>query len=69
MLLENVYNIDETGIMLSMLESVKVLLGRDDVRGHRGASIKRTTIPPRVAENPVWRHAGSDPHHNKVNCT
>jgi hypothetical protein len=27
------------------------------------------TIPPRVAENPVWRHAGSDPHHNKVNCT
>jgi hypothetical protein len=43
MLLENVYNMDETGIMLSMLGSVKVLLGRDDVRGHRGASIKRTT--------------------------
>jgi hypothetical protein len=34
---------DETGVMLSMLGSVKVLLGRDDVRGHRGASIKRTT--------------------------
>jgi hypothetical protein len=26
-----------------------------------------STIPPRVAENPMWRHAGSDPHHNKVN--
>jgi hypothetical protein len=24
------------------------------------------TIPPRVAENPTWRHAGHYPHHNKV---
>jgi hypothetical protein len=43
-LLENVYNIDETGVILSMLGSVKVLVGRDDVRGHRGASVKRTIV-------------------------
>jgi len=30
-LLENVYNMDETGVMLSMLGSVKVLVGRDDL--------------------------------------
>jgi hypothetical protein len=41
---ENVYNIDETGVMLSMLGSVKVLVGRDDVRGHRGAGVKRTMV-------------------------
>jgi hypothetical protein len=41
---ENVYNMDETGIMLSMLGSVKVLVGRDDVRGHRGASVKRKMV-------------------------
>ena len=31
-LLENVYNIDETGVMLCMLGSVKVLLSKDDPR-------------------------------------
>jgi hypothetical protein len=41
---ENVYNMDETGVMLSMLGSVKVFVGRDDVRGHRGASVKRTMV-------------------------
>ncbi|KAB2106160.1 hypothetical protein AG0111_0g6188 [Alternaria gaisen] len=41
---ENVYNMDETGVMLSMLGSVKVLVGRDDVRGHRGAGVKRTMV-------------------------
>jgi hypothetical protein len=40
----NVYNMDETDVMLSMLESVKVLVGRDDVRGHRGAGVKRTMV-------------------------
>jgi hypothetical protein len=29
-LAENIYNIDETGIMLSMPGSVKVLVGKDD---------------------------------------
>ena len=41
---ENVYNMDETGVMLSMLGSVKVLLGKDDPRDYRGAIVKRTTI-------------------------
>jgi hypothetical protein len=27
---ENTYNIDETGVMPSMLSSVKVLIGKDD---------------------------------------
>ena len=31
-LAENVYNMDETGVMLSMLGAVKVLVGTDDVR-------------------------------------
>jgi hypothetical protein len=41
---ENVYNMDETGIMLSMLGSVKVLVGRDDLRKYRGARVKRTVV-------------------------
>ncbi|KAG4427382.1 hypothetical protein IFR05_017134 [Cadophora sp. M221] len=43
-LAENVYNMDETGVMLSMLGFVKVLLGQDDSRDYRGAIVKRTTI-------------------------
>ena len=30
---ENVYNIDETGVMLCMLNSVEVLVSKDDRRG------------------------------------
>ncbi|KAF2647103.1 DDE-domain-containing protein [Lophiostoma macrostomum CBS 122681] len=41
---ENVYNMDETGVMLSMLNSIKVLIGKDDTRGYRGARVKRTMI-------------------------
>jgi len=41
---ENVYNMDETGVMLSMLGSVKVLVGKDDLRGYRGAGVKRTIV-------------------------
>ena len=42
--LENVYNMDETGVMLSLLTSVKVLVSKDDQRGYRGARVKRTTV-------------------------
>lgn len=31
---ENVYNIDETGVMLSMLGSVTVLVGKDNLRDY-----------------------------------
>jgi hypothetical protein len=41
---ENVYNMDETGIMLSMLGSAKVLVSKDDRRDYRGAGVKRTTV-------------------------
>jgi hypothetical protein len=41
---ENVYNMDETGVMLSKLGSVKVLVGKDDRRDYRGARVKRTTV-------------------------
>jgi hypothetical protein len=41
---ENVYNMDETDVMLSMLSSVKVLVGRDDLRDYRRAGVKRTTV-------------------------
>ena len=40
----NVYNMDETGVMLSMLGSVKVLVGKDDRRNYRGAGVKRTMV-------------------------
>jgi hypothetical protein len=43
-LTEYVYNMDETGVMLSMLGSVKVLVGKDDKRKYRGARVKRTTV-------------------------
>jgi hypothetical protein len=41
---ENVYNMDETGVMLSMLGSLKVLVGKDDLRAYRGAGVKRTMV-------------------------
>jgi hypothetical protein len=41
---ENVYNIDETGVMLSMLGTVKVLVGKDDMRDYRGALTLGTRI-------------------------
>ena len=43
-MLENVYNIDETGVMLSMLSSVKVLVGKDNQRNYRGRGVKRTIV-------------------------
>jgi hypothetical protein len=43
-LAENVYNMDETGVMLSMLRSIKVFVGKDDKRNYRGARVKRTTV-------------------------
>jgi hypothetical protein len=39
-----VYNIDETRVMLSMLGSVKVLIGKGDRRNYRGTRVKRTTV-------------------------
>jgi hypothetical protein len=41
---ENWYNMDETGVMLSKLGSVKVLVGKNDRRDYKGARVKRTTV-------------------------
>jgi hypothetical protein len=43
-LLENVYNMDETGVMLCMLGSIQVLVSKDDLRDYRGAGVKRTMV-------------------------
>lgn len=41
---ENVYNMDETGVMLSMLGSVKVLIGKDNLQGYKGTRVKCTVV-------------------------
>jgi hypothetical protein len=43
-LLENIYNMDETGVMLCMLGSIKVLISKDDPRDYRGAGVKRMMV-------------------------
>jgi hypothetical protein len=41
---KNMYNIDETKVMLSMLSSVKVLISKYDKRDYKGARVKRTSV-------------------------
>lgn len=41
---ENVYKMDEPEVMLSLLSSVKVLIGKGDLRDYRGAGVKRTMV-------------------------
>jgi hypothetical protein len=41
---ENVYNMDETGVMLSMPGAIKVLVSKYNKRDYRGARVKRTTV-------------------------
>jgi hypothetical protein len=43
-LLENVYNMDKTRVMLYILGSIKVLISKDDPRDYRGAGVKRTMV-------------------------
>jgi hypothetical protein len=43
-LLESVYNMDETGVILYILGSIKVLLSKDNPRDYRGAGVKRTIV-------------------------
>lgn len=42
--LENVYNMDETGVILNIINSLKVLVGKDDPRAYRGAGVKSTMV-------------------------
>lgn len=41
---ENVYNMDEMGVLLSALGSLKVLVKKEDVTTSRGTAINRTLI-------------------------
>ncbi|KAJ5708741.1 major facilitator superfamily domain-containing protein [Penicillium malachiteum] len=43
-LLENMYNMDETGVLLSVVNSLKVLVNKDDLRKHRETTVKRTLV-------------------------
>jgi hypothetical protein len=43
-LAENMYNMDKTGVILSMPGSVKVLISKHDTRDYRGTRVKRITI-------------------------
>jgi len=42
--LENVYNMDEIGVLLSVLSSLKALVSKQDLRNYRGAGVKRTLV-------------------------
>jgi hypothetical protein len=41
---ENIYNMDKTGVLLSVLNSLKVLVDKNELRNYRGAGVKRTLI-------------------------
>jgi hypothetical protein len=43
-LTKNIYNIDKTGVLLSILNSLKVLVGKNELKTYRGAGVKRTLI-------------------------
>jgi hypothetical protein len=42
---ENVYNIDETGVRLSVPNSLEVLVSEEDILNCGGAGVGRTSIP------------------------
>jgi hypothetical protein len=41
---ENVHNMDETGVLLSVLSSLKVLVSKKDLMDCRGAGVKRILV-------------------------
>jgi hypothetical protein len=41
---ENIYNINKTGVILSILGSVKVLVSKNNLRDYRGVGVKRTMV-------------------------
>lgn len=53
---DNVYNMDETGVLLSVLHSLKVLMSRDDLKHSRGAGVKRTLVTAIECISAAGRH-------------
>jgi hypothetical protein len=41
---ENVYNMDETGVQLSVQKSLKVLVGKDELCNYSGAGVNKRTL-------------------------
>ncbi|KAH7119014.1 hypothetical protein B0J11DRAFT_441005, partial [Dendryphion nanum] len=41
---ENVYNIDKIGVMLSILNSIKVFISKANIQQYRGAYIKQIIV-------------------------
>lgn len=41
---ENIYNMDETGVLLGMLNSIIVLVSRNELKTYRGRGVNRTSI-------------------------
>lgn len=39
---DNIYNMDKRGVLLGVLNSVKVLVSKNELRNYRGAGVKRT---------------------------
>jgi hypothetical protein len=69
----NVYNMDETGVMLSMPGSVKVLVGKNDLRGYRGGRVKRTVATAIDCASADGRHLNAmivwPASTHRANCT
>lgn len=53
---DNVYNMDETGVLLSVLHSLKVLVRRDNLLNGRGAGVKRTLVTAIECISAAGRH-------------
>jgi hypothetical protein len=43
-LAENIYNMSETSVLLSILNLLKVLISKNELKTYRGAGVKRTLI-------------------------
>jgi hypothetical protein len=43
-LAENVYNIDKTSVILSILSFIKVLVSKNNMRSYRGARVKQKLV-------------------------
>jgi hypothetical protein len=64
-LAENIYNMDEIGVLLSVLNSLKVLVGKNELRNYRGAWVKRTLI---TAIECICRRLVSPPSNHLASC-
>jgi hypothetical protein len=55
---ESVYNVDETGVLLSDLNIVRVLVSRSDVQSCCSVGLRRTMIDIVALSNASWRMGG-----------